>query len=166
MNKKDIDTIIKNAKKLAKTKTENELFEKIGKEVSKTKFQDKFKPGDIICSDRFLNGSCMVVESGGTNFEEYFRYRCNNLVRDDQNWLAYEFCQYKHTNNDWRIATDDDIAKYLSRFLHIPLGSVGFYNAELTDSGITIVRGDEAVLSLEAEELAQLGKIINERVVG
>lgn len=130
------------------------------------KFQDKFKPGDIICSDRFHNGLCMVVESGGTTFEEYFRYRCNDLVRDDQNWLAYEFCQFKHTNNNWRIATDDDIANYLSRFLHIPLGSVGFYNAELTDSGITIVRGDEDVLSLEAEELVQLGKIINERVVG
>ena len=122
------------------------------------KFQDKFKPGDIICSDRFHNGLCMVVESGRTSyFNGDFRYNCEDLVRENQGWCAYE--EY-----NWRIATDDDIAKYLSRFLHIPLGNVGFYNIELTDSGITIVRGDEAVLSLEAEELAQLGKIINERV--
>lgn len=130
------------------------------------KFQDKFKPGDIICSDRFHNGLCMVVESCGTTFEEKFRYRCQDLVREDQRWLAYQWDVHVGYPYNWRIATDDDIANYLSRFLHIPLGSVGFYNAELTDSGITIVRGDEAVLSLEAEELAQLGKIINERVVG
>ena len=129
------------------------------------KFQDKFKPGDIICSDRFHNGLCMVVESGGISLGGEFRYRCNDLVRDAQNWLAYENEMYLTKPYNWRIATDDDIANYLSRFLHIPLGNVGFYNIELTDSGITIVRGDEAVLSLEAEELAQLGKIINERVV-
>jgi hypothetical protein len=27
------------------------------------KFQYKFKPGDIICSDSFHNGLCMIVES-------------------------------------------------------------------------------------------------------
>ena len=130
------------------------------------KFQDKFKPGDIICSDRFHNGLCMVVESCGTTFEEYFRYRCNDLVRDNQNWLAYEFCQYKHTNNDWRIATDDDIANYLSRFLHIPLGKVGDYEVTLTDKGICFDNGFDFNIYFEAEELVQLGKIINERVVG
>jgi len=130
------------------------------------KFQDKFKPGDIICSDRFHNGLCMIVESGGTTFEEYFRYRCNDLVRDNQNWLAYEFCQYKHTNNDWRIATDDDIANYLSRFLHIPLGKVGAYEVRLTDDGIILDDGVDHSILLDTEELVQLGRIINERVVG
>jgi len=133
------------------------------------KFQDKFKPGDIICSDRFHNGLCMVVESGDiANLwgDDKFRYSCQDLVRENQGWCAYEMEILWEVPYNWRIATDDDIANYLSRFLHIPLGSVGFYNAELTDNGITIVRGDEAVLSLEAEELAQLGKIINERVVG
>ena len=28
-------------------------------------FKDKFKPGDIICSDRFHDGLCMVVEDIG-----------------------------------------------------------------------------------------------------
>lgn len=133
------------------------------------KFRDKFKPGDIICSDRFHNGLCMVVECFKENTSinaSYLRhkYKCQDLVQENQDWLAYESDYVKPY--DWRIATDDDIANYLSRFLHIPLGSVGFYNAELNDSGITIVRGDEDVLSLEAEELVQLGRIINERVVG
>lgn len=126
------------------------------------KFQDKFKPGDIICSDRFYNGLCMVVESGGTTFEEYFRYRCNDLVRDNQNWLAYEF----YTNNDWRIATDDDIANYLSRFLDIPLGKIGAYEVSLTDDGIRLNDGSDYDIYFNAEELVQLRKLINERVVG
>lgn len=133
------------------------------------KFQDKFKPGDIICSDFFHNGLCMVVESCGISNlwgGDRFYYKCQDLVRENQGWGAYEIESLWEVSYKWRIATDDDIANYLSRFLHIPLGSVGFYNAELTESGITIVRGDEAVISLEAEELVQLGKIINERVVG
>ena len=129
------------------------------------KFQDKFKPGDIICSDHFHNGLCMVVkhfyDAGGFGVW----YNCYDLVKENQGWNAHESTSFTDKPYNWRIATDDDIANYLSRFLHIPLGNVGFYNIELTDSGITIVRGDEAVLSLEAEELAQLGKIINERVV-
>lgn len=134
------------------------------------KFQDKFKPGDIICSDCFHNGLCMVVEYGKTSplwGNGEFVYHCQDFVREGQAWIAHKTNRMWYNKPyNWRIATDDDIASYLSRFLHIPLGSVGFYNAELTDSGITIVRGDEAVLSLEAEELAQLGRIINERVVG
>ena len=136
------------------------------------KFQDKFKPDDIICSDRFHNGLCMIVESGKVSpmwGDGEFVYHCQDLVREDQGWIAHEYIKpyWEETPKyNWRLATDDDIANYLSRFLHIPLGNVGFYNAELTDSGITIVRGDEVVLSLEAEELVQLGKIINERIGG
>lgn len=119
------------------------------------KFQDKFKPGDIICSDRFHNGLCMVVESGQiSSLRGKFYYSCEDFIKERQGWHAYEFERCGLHSYNWRLATDDDIANYLSRFLHIPLGSVGFYNAELTDSGITIVRGNEAVLSLEAEELA------------
>ena len=130
------------------------------------KFQDKFKPGDIICSDRFYNGLCMVVESGDVSFRGEFRYSCNDLVRKDQGWCAYEFDScFKHPNN-WRIATDDDIANYLSRFMHIPLGKVGAYEVELTDDGIRLDDGGEYGIYFEAEELVQLGKIINERVVG
>ena len=55
------------------------------------KFQDKFKPGDIICSDRFHNGLCMVVESSGISLKGEFRYSCEDLVRENKGWLAYEF---------------------------------------------------------------------------
>jgi hypothetical protein len=130
------------------------------------KFQDKFKPGDIICSDRFHNGLCMVVESSGTSLAGEFRYRCNDLVRDAQNWLAYENEYYLTRPYKWRIATDDDIANYLSRFLHIPLGKVGAYEVELTDDGIRLDDGWEYGIHFTVEDLIQLSKIINKRVVG
>ena len=130
------------------------------------KFQDKFKPGDIICSDRFHNGLCMVVESGEiSHINRKFRYICNDLVRDGQGWLAYENQSYSDRPYDWRIATDNDIANYLSRFLHTPLGKIGTYDVELTDDGISLDDGGEYDVYFTAEELVQLGKIINERVV-
>lgn len=129
------------------------------------KFHDKFKPGDIICSDRFHHGLCMIVESSGISLGGEFRYRCNDLVRDGQNWLAYENECYLTRPYNWSIATDDDIANYLSRFLHIPLGEVGAYEVSLTDDGIRLDDGVEYGIYFTSEELVQLGKIINERVV-
>lgn len=130
------------------------------------KFQDKFKPGDIICSDRFHNGLCMVVESSGISLKGEFHYSCEDLVRENQGWLAYEFQSFFCTNPyDWHIATDDDIANYLSRFLHIPLGKVGTYDVELTDDGIRLDDGGDCGIYFTAKELVQLGKIINERIV-
>lgn len=129
------------------------------------KFQDKFKPGDIICSDRFHNGLCMVVESMGISLGSEFRYSCNDLVRDAQNWLAYENEMYLTRPYNWRIATDNDIADYLSRFVEIDLGKVGFFEVKLTNNGIMLDGGTDYTISFEAEELIQLGKIINERVV-
>lgn len=129
------------------------------------KFQDKFKPGDIICSDRFHNGLCMVVESSGTTFEEKFRYKCQDLVREYQGWLAYQWDEYVGYPYNWRIATDDDIANYLSRFVHIQLPKISIYNIELRDDGIRLDDGYGNGITLDAEELVQLGKIINERVV-
>ena len=129
------------------------------------KFQDKFKPGDIICSDHFHNGLCMVVESNGISLGGEFRYRCSDLVMDGQNWLAYENEMYLTKPYNWRIATDDDIANYLSRFLHIPVPKIGNWNVELMDDGIMLDDGGDYSILLDAEELVQLGKIINERVV-
>ena len=149
------------------------------------KFQDKFKHGDIICSDRFHNGLCMIVESGKCGFtRNEFRYSCQDLVQENQKWSAYEdkfkpgdiICSDRFHNGfdsytfnlsyDWRIATDNDIANYLSRFLHIPLGKIGTYDVELTDDGIRLDDGSDYGVYFTAEELVQLGRIINERVVG
>jgi hypothetical protein len=93
-------------------------------------------------------------------------FTCQDLVTDHQKWRAYEFDTIFNRPNDWRIATDDDIANYLSRFLHTPLSKVGAYEVELTDDGIRLDDGGEYAVYFTAEELIQLGKIINERVVG
>ena len=130
------------------------------------KFQDKFKPGDIICSDRFYGGKCMVVEWGCISIVNKFGYRCQDLVLENQSWIAYEFQSSNPNGYDWRIATDDDIANYLSRFLYIPLGKVGTYDVELTDDGIRLDDGGDCGIYFTAKEIVQLGKIINERVVG
>ena len=130
------------------------------------KFQDKFKPGDIICSDRFYRGKCMVVERGDIFIMGKFGYRCQDFVRENQSWIAYEFQSSNPNGYNWRIATDDDIASYLSRFLHIPLGKVGIYDVELIDDGIRLDDGGDYGIYFTAEELFQLGKIINGRVMG
>jgi hypothetical protein len=133
------------------------------------KFQDKFKPGDIICSDRFHNGLCMVVESVKESWrfdDDRWRYSCIDLVKEHQRWHAYERDDFMFKfDYNWRIATDDDIANYLSRFLHIPLGKVGAYEVSLTDDGVRLDDDSDYGIYFEAEELVQLGKIINERVV-
>lgn len=130
-------------------------------------FKDKFKPGDIICSDRFHNGLCMVVERYNPKdiWEESFT--CQDLVKDHQKWRAYEFDTMFNRPNDWRIATDEDVAKYLSRFIDIPLGKVGqFYLAKLTDNGIMLeeIMFTDRSVHLDAEELADLKSIIDERL--
>ena len=130
------------------------------------KFQDKFKSGDIICSEDFHNGLCMVVEDGGESPFGGFAYTCIDLVKDSQRWRAYESSRVDPFPFDWHIATDDDIANYLTRFLDIPLGKVGEYEVEMTDDGIRIDDGSDYGVYFTVEELVQLGKLINERVVG
>ena len=132
------------------------------------KFQDKFKPSDIICSDYFHNGLCMVVESGGIHNgwgDDRFRYKCQDLIRENQGWCAYEIEPLWEVSYNWRIATDDDIVNYISRFVNIKLGKVGIFEIKLTDDGITLDDGVDYDIYLDAEELVQLSKIINERVV-
>ncbi len=131
------------------------------------KFKDKFKPGDIICSDRFRNGLCMVVDKLELSpIRKEFGYSCIDLVEEDQLWRAYEFQSIiSDKPYDWRIATDDDIAKYLSRFLDIPLGKVGeYYLAKLTNDGIILTNEFVEIIHLDANELADLKRIIDERL--
>ena len=126
-------------------------------------FKDKFKPGDIICSDRFHYGLCMIVEEGyvGLHREE-FKYRCTDLVKEYQLWSAYEFDVVDRPNN-WRIATDDDIVNYLVRYVQIELGKVGTYNVKYLEDGIMLVDSGDAII-LDPKELIQLKQIIEQRV--
>ncbi len=133
------------------------------------KFQDKFKPGDIICSDRFYNGLCMIVdEKYISSLNGKFCYSCDDLVKPQQRWHAYENDNYMFNfSYNWRIATDDDIVKYLSRFIDIPLGKVGeHYVAKLIDNGIVLkdTMFTDSNVYLEADELIDLKRIIDERL--
>jgi hypothetical protein len=133
------------------------------------KFQDMFKPGDIICADSFHNGKCMIVESlRYTDYENRFRYRCEDLVLNNQLWSAYESDEFWHIGYEWRIATDEDIVKYLTRFVKIPLGRIGEHHVVvLDDDGVQLnsERFDEFSIHLSADELIDLGIIINKYVV-
>lgn len=133
------------------------------------KFQDMFKPGDIICADNFHNGKCMIVESlRHSDYENRFRYRCEDLVLNNQLWSAYESDEFWHIGYKWRIATDNDIVKYLTRFVKIPLGRIGEHHVVvLDDDGVELnsERFDEYSIHLSAEELIDLGIIINKYVV-
>jgi hypothetical protein len=94
-------------------------------------------------------------------------FTCQDLVTDHQKWRAYEFDTMFNRPNDWRIATNNDIVNYLSRFVDIPLGRVGeYYVAKLIDDGImleSLMLTDRDV-NLKVEELADLKRIIDERV--
>jgi len=131
------------------------------------KFKDKFSSGDIICSDRFHNGLCMVVDYLSEDyFSGQYRYSCDDLVKEGQGWSAYENDTFNFSYN-WRIATDDDIVKYLSRFIDIPLGKVGeHYVAKLTDNGIVLkdTMFTDSNVYLEADELIDLKRIIDKRL--
>jgi hypothetical protein len=132
-----------------------------------TLFKDKFKVGDIICSDRFRGGLCMIVEKYNPIETWEDSFTCQDLVIDHQKWRACEFDTMFDNPNNWRIATDDDIANYLSRFLDIPLGKVGqFYLAKLTDDGITLeeLMFTDRDVYLGVEELVDLKRIIDERL--
>lgn len=132
-------------------------------------FKDKFKPGDIICSDRFHYGLCMIVERFNPKDIWEDNFTCQDLIRDHQKWRAYEFdtMMFNRPNN-WRIATDDDIVKYLARFVQIKIGKVGLYEVLLDDEDIilrdTVATEGYGDVYLNAKELIQLKQIIEERV--
>lgn len=136
------------------------------------KFEERFKPGDIICADNFHNGKCMIVaelkQSIHSNIFDRsigveYKYTCDDLVIDNQRWSAYEHGGSFGSEYNWRIATDDDIVKYLSRFVRIPLGKIGeYYTAYLNDDGIMF---NIDIGQLNADELVDLGIIINRYVI-
>lgn len=136
----------------------------------KMKFEDKFKPGDIICSDRFCGGKCMVVEElkVSTIFDahkeccEVYTYRCEDLIQKDQWWRAYERDNIWGVEYDWRIATDDDIVNYLSIFVGHS-HKCGEFEVRVTDNGFAIDCLGTTIY-LDAGELAELGKLINKYV--
>jgi hypothetical protein len=91
-----------------------------------------------------------------------FCYSCDDLVKPHQRWHAYEFDTMFNKPNNWRIATDDDISNYLSRYLIIS-HKVGEYKVRVLDNCLAI-EGFDCTIYLEANELVDLKRIIDKRV--
>jgi hypothetical protein len=110
----------------------------------------------------------MIVDYGNdSSWNGDFRYSCEDLVKEGQKWSAYEFDTMFNRPNNWRIATDDDIAKYLTRYLHISIGKIGtHFDVEYSDDGIILQHTllDDERVYLEPQELLDLKRIIDERV--
>lgn len=121
------------------------------------KFEDKFKPGDIICSDRFREGKCMVVEELKRSYPdgEYW-YICVDLILEDQGWIARERNSMRNVEYEWRIATDDDIVNYLSRFVKHRYKLGVTTDITISDDGMSI-----GETHLDAKQLTDLSRLIN-----
>jgi hypothetical protein len=106
----------------------------------------------------------MIVEEGGYGLDpDRFSYRCVDLVKEDQRWSAYEFGTYRNPPYDWRIATDDDVANYVARYVQIGFGRVGHFDVRYLEDGIMLVDSEDTII-LVPEELIQLKQIIEQRV--
>lgn len=127
-------------------------------------FGDKFKSGDIICSDRFHNGLCMIVQEFGYGLRGEPRYKCIDLIKEDQGWLAYEVCTRFNEPYNWRIATDDDIVNYLARNVHINLGDINNRLKLVYEEDHFRLTYDYADIFLSPDDMLKLKDIIEQRV--
>lgn len=162
MNQKEIVKVLKEAKKLAKL-SEEELLEKLGQEVSK--FENQFKPGDMICSDNFHNGKVMIVEEGVFRMGK-FSYTCNDLMIDNQKWGAYELDSYWNKENNWRLASDKDIVNYLVRFFTPSEQTIGYdCNVQVIEDGLNIYGPGEDFLHFDKKEARALKDYLNKWII-
>jgi len=129
-------------------------------------FDKQFKQGDIICSDKFLYCNCMVVkEDNYGSLYGNFGYTCDDLIVENQRWMAYEFDLYRENPYNWRIATDEDIAAYLERYITTREENLNGVDVAITDDILTIdyLRGK---LCLDMEQAAKLRDYLNKYVIG
>ncbi len=130
-------------------------------------FNKQFKSGDIICSDEFHSGKCMVVVEGSRlEYADRFGYTCDDLIVEKQKWRAYEYTEYDDATYNWRLATDDDIAAYLERYITTREEDLGQeVNVAITDDLLTIkdVCGN---VYLDMEQAAKLRDYLNKYVIG
>ena len=131
-------------------------------------FNKQFKKGDIICSDEFHSGKCMVVEEecSFSIVAKDYRYRCLDLIEENQGWSAFEFDSFSECPNNWRLATDDDISAYLERYITTREEDLGQeVNVAITDDLLTIkdVCGN---VYLDMKQAAKLRDYLYKYVVG
>jgi len=132
-------------------------------------FDKQFKQGDIICSDEFHSGKCIVVrESGISSIKGTFHYKCDDLILENQGWHAIEFDTFKEYPNNWRLATDGDICNYIDRFLDVRVeqfGELEELKIENSATGVTIHEFFNT-LYLDVEQAAKLRDYLNKYVIG
>ena len=124
----------------------------------------QFKKGDIICSDKFRCGLLMFVEEdekdswtsfNGELSEEF--YSCTSLLRPGQSWCAYD-------DYNFRIATDDDIARELARYITSSEILSSDISVDISDENIILEDDHDNFLILEPSEAIKLRDIINKYV--
>jgi hypothetical protein len=129
-------------------------------------FHKQFKKGDIICSDSFHAGKCIVVVEGSRlEYADRFGYTCDDLIVEKQKWRAYEYTEYDDTTYNWRLATDDDIVVYLARYITTREESLNGIDVAITDDILTI-RDVCGSVYMDMEQAAKLRDYLNKYVVG
>lgn len=128
----------------------------------KIQFDKQFKKGDIICSDNFHSSKCMIVN----NLIIHERaYNCDDLILKKQGWYAIEFDTFNEYPYNWRLATDDDICKYIDNFLDIRVEEFEGLKVEHNSIGITIGEFFNTMY-LDVEQATKLRDYLNKYVIG
>lgn len=135
--------------------------------MTKMPFENQFKPGDMICSDRFYNGKVMVVIKGSLSYYDSFRYSCEDLVIENQTWAAREYdTNVGHPSMNWRLATDEDIVNYLTRFFTPSKQTVGYEcDIEVIEDGLNVYGPREDFLHFDKREARALKEYLNKWIV-
>ena len=122
-------------------------------------FKNKFKRGDIICSDTFINGKCLIVKhfENAHSFSNW--YSCDDLILPNQTWSAHEYQTSTMKPYDFRLATDEDICRYIDKFITIEIGKLSSgHKIFYTHDGLKI---ENTSIFFSTEELIDFQKIIN-----
>jgi len=130
-------------------------------------FENQFKPGDMICSDRFYSGKVMVVIEGIQSYYGSFRYSCEDLVIKNQTWAAREYATYGLDRSmNWRLATDKDIVTYLARYINSSEQTIGYdCDVEVVEDGLNIFGPGDEYLYFNKKEARALKAYLNKWVV-
>jgi hypothetical protein len=124
-------------------------------------FHKQFKKGDIICSDEFHDGKCVIVD----HLTPEKLYHCYDLMEEKQAWFVREFYIYEENLYNWRIAKDDDIAAYLERYITTREESLNGIDVAITDDLLTIKDICGSVY-MDMEQAAKLRDYLNKYVIG
>lgn len=130
------------------------------------KFQDMFKKGDVICSDKFRYGRLMVVDeykSGGVfRGDEY--YSCTDLFDKNQGWCANRFSLWSEQEYNWRLATDEDYIREIEKRLYIGKNIGPFGETVEVDDHHLWIQNESDSIGLTPNQALQLADFIYEKI--